>query len=158
MLDQIAKEYAQAAVAYEKYLEAYPNSKNTYEYAYSYAETLYYSGRFLEAATQYEKVRDSNLDNKYAEDSAFNAIKSYEKYLDLQIQAGKYQDPPTPAVGKTKAPVAPMEIPELVKKMQAAYDTFVARVPTSGRLATMTYKAAEIDYKYLHWDTARPRL
>jgi tetratricopeptide (TPR) repeat protein len=158
MLDQIAKEYAQAAVAYEKYLEAYPNSKNTYEYSYSYAETLYFSGRFLEAATQYEKVRDSNLDNKYAEEAAFDAVKSYEKFLDLQTQAGKYQAPPTPAVGQTKSPVTPIPIPDVVGKMRSAYDIYVQRVPASGRVATMTYKAAEIDYRYLHWDTARPRL
>src|SRR5581483_3644328 len=63
-IGKVSSEYAQAALAYEKYLEQYPNSKNTYEYSYNYAETLFFSGRFLEAATAYEKVRDSNLDNK----------------------------------------------------------------------------------------------
>lgn len=158
MLENISKEYAQAALAYEKYLEQYPNSKNAYEYGYSYAETLYYSGRFLEAAAQYEKIRDSNLDNKYAEDSAFNAVKAYEKYLELQTAAGKYVEPPLPADGKTPVPVTPIPIPEPVAKLQAAYDVFGQRVPSSGRVPTMTYKAAEIDYKYLHWDKARPRL
>jgi tetratricopeptide (TPR) repeat protein len=158
LLSTISKEYAQAATAYEKYLEQYPNSKNTYEYSYSYAETLYYSGRFLEAAAQYEKVRDSRLDNKYIEDAAFNAVKSYEKYMDLQAQAGKYAEPPLPADGKTTVPVAPLTIPDPVAHLQAAYDAFVLHVPGSGRVPTMTYKAAEIDYRYLHWDTARPRM
>jgi tetratricopeptide (TPR) repeat protein len=158
LLDQISKEYAQAAVAYEKYLEQYPNSKNAYEYSYSYAETLYYSGRFLDAATQYEKVRDSNLDNKYAEDAAFNAVKSYEKYMELQTQAGKYSEPPLPADGKTAVPVTPLPIPDVVQRLQKAYDVFALRVPNSGRVPTMTYKAAEIDLRYLNWDKARPRL
>jgi cellulose synthase operon protein C len=158
MLENISKEYAQAAEAYENYLQQYPNSKNTYEYSYAYAETLYFSGRFLESAAQYEKVRDSNLDNKYAEDSAFNAVKSYEKYLELQTQAGKYKEPPLPADGKIQVPVTPMQIPEAVASLQKAYDVFVTRVPNSGRVPTMTYKAAEIYYRYLHWDDARPRL
>jgi tetratricopeptide (TPR) repeat protein len=158
MIENISREYAQAAEAYERYLEQYPNSKNTYEYSYSYAETLYFSGRFLEAGAQYEKVRDSNLDNKYAEDSAVNAVKSYEKYLELQTQAGKYHEPPLPADGKIQVPVVPMQIPEPVAKLQKAYDIFAQRVPNSGRVPTMSYKAAEIYYRYLHWDEARPRL
>src|SRR5439155_386918 len=92
-----------------------PNSKNTYEYSYSYAETLYFSGRFLDAGAQYEKVRDSNLDNKYAEDAAFNAVKSYEKYFDLQTQAGKYREPPLPADGKTPSAVAMKNQADLTK-------------------------------------------
>ena len=156
--ENVAKEYALAADAYEKYLESYPNSKNTYEYSYSYADTLYYSGRFADAAKAYEKVRDSNLDNKYAEDSAFNAVKSYEKQIEVDTTAGKYSQPPLPKVGEVKVPVTPLAIPELVLKMQAAYDTYVKAVPKSGRVPTLSYKAAEIDYRYLHWDTARPRM
>jgi tetratricopeptide (TPR) repeat protein len=154
MLENIQREYKLAAEAYEKYLEQYPNSKNTYEYSYSYAETLYYSGRFLDAAMAYEKVRDSRLDNKYAEDAAFNAVKSYE----MALQSANYQEPPLPAVGKTTIPVRPITIPETVQKLQKAYDTFVARVPNSGRVPTMTYKSAEIPLRYLHWDEARPRM
>jgi len=158
MLENISREYALAATAYEKYLETYTQSKNTYEYTYSYAECLYYSGRFLDAAAQYEKVRDSNLDNRYAEDAGFNAIKSYEKYLDLQKAAGKYTEPPLPEVGKTKPPITPMPIPDAVAKLQKAYDAFVTHSPQSGKSPTMNYKVAETDYRYLHWDTARPRL
>ena len=157
-LETVAKEYALAALAYEKYLEQYPNSKNTYEYSFNYAETLYWSGRFLEAAAQYEKVRDSNLDNKYAEEAAFDAVKSYERYMDLQTQAGKYVEPPLPADGKTTLPVTPIPMPEVVGKIQKAYDVFAQRVPSSGRVPTMTYKAAEIDLRYLKWDTMRPRM
>ena len=105
--DMIAREYTQAAQAYEKYLEQYPNSKNAYEYSYSYAETLYYSGRFYDAGKQYEKVRDSGLDNKYQEDAAFNAIKSFVYFF-------AYSDPtlwnatgfPGPWPGRVDVPVA----------------------------------------------------
>ncbi len=156
--EKILKEYTLASIAYEKYLEAYPHSKNTYEYQYSYADTLYYSAHYIEAAKQYEKVRDSQLDNKYAEDASFNAIKAYEKFLELQEKAGKFAMPPIPADGKVTVPVQPMEIPETVLAMQKAYDSFVEHVPTSGRVGTITYKAAEIPLRYLHWDEARKRM
>ncbi len=158
MIENISKEYAQAALAYEKYLEQYPASKNTYEYSYSYAETLYFSGRFLEAAAQYEKVRDSNLDNKYAEDAAFDAVKAYEKYLELQTQAGRYQEPPLPTQEKTKPPITPIKMPSAVEKLQAAYQSFAQRVPGSPRVPTMAYKVAETDFRYLNWEKARPEL
>ena len=158
LLERIQKEYAQAAEAYEKYLEQYPNSRNSYEYSYSYAETLYYSGRFRDAALAYEKVRDSKLDNKYVEDAAFNAVKSYEMALAELQQKGAYTEPPIPAVGKTQTPVTPIQIPEIVQRLQHSYDVFVQRVPGSGRVPTMTYKSAEIPFRYLHWDDARPRM
>src|SRR6185503_18249053 len=116
LYENVAKEYALAAEAYEKYLEQYPNSKNTYEYSYSYAETLYFSGRFADAAKAYEKVRDSVLDNKYAEDAAFNTIKAYEKMLEIDTAAGRYKEPPLPKVGEVKAPVVPRQLPDMVQK------------------------------------------
>ncbi|HEX6837032.1 MAG TPA: tetratricopeptide repeat protein, partial [Polyangia bacterium] len=158
LLENIQREYKQAAEAYEKYLEQYPNTRNTYEYSYSYAETLYYSGRFRDAALAYEKVRDSKLDNKYVEDAAFNAVKSYEMAIADMTQKGLYTEPPLPAVGKTPTPVTPMQIPEIVQREQHAYDMFIQRVPGSGRVPTMTYKSAEIPFRYLHWDDARPRM
>ena len=157
-LEFAAREYSLAADGYEKYLEQYTNSKNTYEYTFFYAETLYYSRRFAEAATQYEKVRDSNLDNKYLEDSAFNAVKSYEFLIDDQQASGKLVFPPIPSAGNVKGPVTPIEVPENVRKLQAAYDAYAKHVPNSGRLATMAYKAAEIDFKYLDFEKARPRM
>src|SRR6185503_9777105 len=116
LYENVAKEYALAAEAYEKYLEQYPNSKNTYEYAYSYAETLYFSGRFADAAKAYERVRDSVLDNKYAEDAAFNTIKAYEKLLEIETQAGRYKEPPLPKVGEVKVPLTPVPVPEMVTR------------------------------------------
>lgn len=158
LLEQIQHEYRLAAEAYAIYLEQYPASRNTYEYSYSYAETLYYSGRFADAAHAYERVRDSKLDNKYVEDAAFNAVKSYEMALAEAQQHGLYTQPPLPAVGKTATPVTPMDEPQLVQDLQKAYDAFTQRVPASGRVPTMTYKAAEIPLRYLHWDDARPRM
>jgi tetratricopeptide (TPR) repeat protein len=155
---KVEQEYAAAAEGYKSYIEQFPNSKSAYEYTFSYAETLFYGKRYAEAAVQYEKVRDSNLDNRYLEDAAFNALKSYEYLIEEQKASGQLEYPPLPELGKTASPVQPIPFPDTVKKLQEAYDAFVQKVPTSGRLATIAYKAAEIDFRYLHWDQARPRL
>ena len=159
IFEQIAKEYAMAAEAYEKYLDQYPNSKNTYEYSYSYAETLYFSGRFADAAKAYEKVRDSNLDNKYAEDSAFNAIKSYEKTVEfLDVRGRSLQGAATAQAGRDQGAGhadgdagAHRQAPERLRHLREG------RAPASGRVPTMAYKAAELDLPLLARGTRRAR-
>ncbi len=157
-LQLASHEYGLAADGYAKYLEQYPNSKNIYDYTFFYAESLYYAQKFAEAAEQYEKVRDSNLDNRYLEDAAFNAVKSNENLVDQQVKAGRLTIPPLPEVGKVAMPVQPIPVPDEIKKMQAAYDAFVKQVPKSARIATLAYKAAEVDFRHLNFAAARPRL
>ena len=157
LLELASREYALAADNYAHYLQQFPNSKYVYDYTYAYGDTLYFSQRYADAAVQYEKVRDSNLDNRYQEDSALNAVKSYEYLLDAEVRGNKIKIPANPEVGKVTLPVTPQPIPDEVKHLQSAYDAFVQRIPNSGRVPTMTYKAAEIDFKYLDFEKARPR-
>ena len=155
----VKEEYAKAAGAWEGYLSKYPNSKESYEYSYAYAEALYYAERYLEAARQYEQVRDSRLDNKYAEDAAFSVTKAYEEYLDDQADKGKLAWPqPAPKQGSLKPPITPIPYPEMVTKLQQSYDIFVQRVPKAPRVPSMSYKAAELAYNYLQWEDMRARM
>ena len=158
MLQRVANEYRLASEGYENYLQQFPNSKNTYDYTFFYAETLYYSGRFLDAAAQYEKVRDSNLDNRYLEDAAFTAVKSYENLVNQEVAQRKIVMPALPEVGKVQSPVTAQPVPDEVRKLQTAYDEYTKHVPQSGKVATMIYKAAEIDFKYLDFEKARARM
>lgn len=158
LLEQAQREYRQASEAYEAYLKQYPNSKNAYEYGYYYAETLYFSQRFRDAAQAYERIRDSSLDSRYQEDAAYSAIKAYEQVVADEQKAGKFKEPPLPAAGKVQTPLAPIAIPESVQQLQAAYAAFVQKIPSSGRRPTVAYKDAEIDFRYLHFDTARPKM
>ena len=103
---------------YEKYLERFPNSKNAYEYGYYYAEALYYSERFADAAKQYQKIRDSGLDNRFQEDAAFSSIKSYEALVKQEIEAKRLEDPPMPDQTNTKPPISPKPIPKVLKDLQ----------------------------------------
>src|SRR5262249_29608086 len=101
---KIKEEYALAGDLYGKYLERFPNSKNAYEYGYYYAETLYYGERYKEAADQYVRIRDSNLDVRYQEDAAFSAIKALEAQVRLEVAQKRLEDPPLPDQSNTKPP------------------------------------------------------
>src|SRR5262249_10656468 len=150
---KIKEEYAVAGELYAKYIERFPNSKNAYEYGYYYAEALYYSERYPEAALQYQKVRDSNLDNRFQEDAAFSAIKALEAQLKLEIDGRRIDDPPIPDQNNTKAPIQPKPIPQLLKNLQANYDWYGQHI-RSEKTAQIAYTSALISYKWLNWDGA----
>jgi len=156
-LTMAGKEYALAARAYEKYLERFPNTKNSYEIKYSYASCLYYSQRFLEAGKVFSEVRDSNLDNRYQEDAAFSATKAYEEYISLQVQKGALPNPPLPKADQPPGSLTPMPLPDAYAKWQQALDAYRKTQPHSAKTPRLTYKAAEISYRFLNFDDARKR-
>src|SRR5690606_37000214 len=87
------REYEIAARAYAAYLERFPNTPSSYDYRYNYADSLYYSDQYLEAAKQFATVRDSNLDNRLQADAAEGVVSSLEAYADEQKAEGKFELP-----------------------------------------------------------------
>ncbi len=110
-LESCKKQYASAAELYARYLAVYPNSKRVYEFSAFYADALYYSGQINEAIAAYKVVRDSVLDNRYQEDSAFRMIKAYEEIIADLKQQKKLEDPPIPDEKNTKPPVVAIPMP-----------------------------------------------
>lgn len=152
-----ADEYSLASIAYQGYLQTFPNTKNSYEIQFYLAESYYYSQQFALAAVAYEAVRDSNLDNRYQQESAFNATKAYEEAIKIEVRAGRLPDPPIPKNDTVQKPVVKQEIPELYRKLQAAYDHYEKSLPKDPKTPAIAYKAAEIPYRFLRLDEARPR-
>lgn len=159
LLQQAASEYALAAKSYEKYLERFPTTKNSYEIRYSLASCLYYSQRFLEAAKVFAEVRDSNIDNRYKEEAAFMATKSYEEQIDLDVKASKIPAlyPLPKGTDKLATPIQPQAIPEVYKLWQGSLDAYKKAMPKGNKTPRLTYKAAEIPFRFLHFDDARKR-
>ncbi|MBU1910339.1 MAG: hypothetical protein KJ726_09850, partial [Verrucomicrobia bacterium] len=80
-LEQKAVElYKLAAEAYQEYRQRYPRDADFYQINFYYADSLYFSFRFLAAAEQYEKVRDMQ-DGVFREESAQHATRAYELYI-----------------------------------------------------------------------------
>ena len=157
LMAQAVEEYKIAAEHYQRFLEVYPHSKNFYEYSYSLADTYYFSFQFEKAAAQYTKVRDSNLDNKYFEESASGVVLAYEKQIQLQIQKGELKKPPLPSPDTVKPPVAAQPVAEQYKRLQAAYDWYTPRFPKSPQNPDRMYEAALISYRALDFPDARKR-
>lgn len=173
--DEAIREYKLAAVAYENYLRRYPSSDNAYELNFFYAECLYYSFRFAEAAAQYASVRDSKQGDKYRELSGFSAILAHENRLRRLIQEGRlaprptFLDQPLQEVEATEVDeeandgeirvIAPEPIPEEVAGLLEARKVYVERELNSpddrSRLPRIAYKLGEVYFQYKHFDEAR---
>ena len=87
-LDQAKAAFEIAARAYAAYLQRYPRSKNAYEVQFFAAECQYNSLQFAAAAQNYDAIRDSTADTRYAKDAAFNAVLAWQKLLE-QLQREK---------------------------------------------------------------------
>jgi tetratricopeptide (TPR) repeat protein len=155
--EEAKKEYAIAAKAYEAYLERFPNTELSYGYRYQYADSLYFSGQFLAAAKAYAAVRDSNIDNKYQLDSAEGVWISYESLLEEEEAAGRYSMPKMPKDGDPGPFAPPREMPELIRELQAAYDTYIAINPDHKEAARIMFDAASMSQRYHHFDDAEMR-
>ena len=155
-VEEAKKEYAIAARAYAAYLERFPNTQSSYEYRYNYADSLFYSDQFLEAAKQFAVVRDSNIDNRLQADASEGVVSALEAYADLQIAAGKYtvpEMPKDPAAG----PYEPVELPPLAAALQDAYDRYAELNPDSETSASILYKSGEISQRHHQFADARDR-
>jgi tetratricopeptide (TPR) repeat protein len=121
---QCEEMYKTSAELYEKYLNAYPNSKRAYEYSLYYADALFYSQQYERAIAAYTTVRDSVLDNRFQRDAAFYVIQAYEEIIERMKAARQLEDPPIPDEANTRAPVNPLAMPEVYQKYLGAIDWY----------------------------------
>ena len=146
-------EYGLAARAYKKYIERFPNTKNSYDIRYSYAFCLFFSEKFELAGKVFEAVRDSNLDNRYQEESAHSAIKAYEEL----IKRATLPTPALPQANKPPAKLAKIPMPKYFIKWQQSLDAYGKVLPRSPKTPRLTYKSAELSYRFLDFKDARSR-
>ena len=150
-------EYRAAAAAYEAYLVRYPDTPSSYQYRYDYAESLYFSGQFLEAAQAYTTVRDSNTSASRQVDAAEGVVLALEAHIEAEQKAGRLTLPDVPKQGQAKGPWDPKPIPELLLALQAAYDRFVGVKPDSKEAGALMFKAGQLSQRYYHFDDAEDR-
>lgn len=149
-------EYEIAARAYAAYLERFPNTASSYEYRFNYADSLYFSEQYIDAAKQFAIVRDSNLDNRLQADAAEGVVASLEAYAEVQAAEGNYALPDMPK-DPDAGPYEPLDIPPLAAALQDAYDRYTELVPDSDDAATIIFKAGEISQRHHQFADARDR-
>ena len=157
-IDSAVASYQQAASAYESYLSRFPKSNNAYDFEFYLAECLFYSGDYPRAAEQYDKVRDSRVNNKHLEAAALSSVITYEKNLEALVSGGKLAklDLMTAAQRKDKR-VLPKPLDQARAEFVASSDRFVTLLPASERAPAIRYRAAEVFYKHDQFDEARRR-
>jgi cellulose synthase operon protein C len=149
-----------AARAYGAYLARFPRSKNAYEMEYYYAETLYNSFQFGEAAKHYAAVRDSSQDVRYLNDAAYSAVLSYQKQLDLDVKLGTTKAFPVRRSAERPEgdTVKPVAFTAAEAALVDSSDKYLLRVKKGDEKApTIAYRAAELFYTHDQLEEARRR-
>jgi cellulose synthase operon protein C len=174
------KYFKLAAAAHRKYLERFPFSKMAYDVRFLYADALFFTGAYEEAAREFESVRDSTGGDKFLAESGAQAVISYQIALEDAIKRG---DVPKRELknfeGSEKDPkVTPENPPPLALRAIGASDAYIDRVqpqiyatigmePEKKRelirqsdenAALAAYLAGEQLYLYDQFDAARQRL
>jgi TolA-binding protein len=162
LYQRAVEEYNLAATAYQKYLEAYPNSPDAYEMHFFLAETYFWSKQYEKSIPVYEEVRDSQMDNKYQKDAAFMVVKAVEQVRDDEVAKGTLvvrETPPDPVKGAGGKPVvSPEPMPSVLTKYVESMDLYVKLFPADTKNAPVfVYNAAELYYNYGQWDEAKAR-
>ena len=149
-----------AAKAYDGYLQRFPRSKNAYEMEYYLADCLYNSFQFGAAAKRYANVRDSSQDVKFQLDSAYSAVLSNQKQLDLEVKSGAAkQYPVLKSTDRAEGEkVVALELTPLEKSLVDASDKYLVRAkPGDDKSPSIAYRAAELFYTHNQLEEARKR-
>lgn len=169
------REYELAAKGYGDFVDRYPGSPKVYDALFFRAEALYYAGQFEQASLAYAQVRDHERKTRYREESAFSAIKSMEKAIERQVERKRLPAKALPSgvsdVEQVDLPesqeaeitrVTPEQIPAEVATWVQHLDRYVEldlkREDDPESAAKFAYQAAEMHYRFRHFDEARARL
>lgn len=150
------REYDIAARAYAAYLERFPNTESSYEYRFQYADALYYSERYVESASEFMAVRDSNIDNRLQADASESTVAALEAYLDAEEKAGRFVMPEMPKQG-AEGPFDAQPLPPVIEALQEAYDRDAGIRNDSKDTPKMRFKAAALSQRYYNFDEAETR-
>ncbi len=152
--------FQKAADAYAEYLKMFKNSKEAYEMNYYYADALYYSMRFLDAAREYENVRDSPAGTQYKRESAIYAPVAYEDEINRLLKEKKIEEYQTWQAKDIKDPsqIKPLPIDDLRQKYISAIEYVIKNYPDYEKVPEYQFTLALVYYQRFHIDEARQRL
>ncbi len=145
--------YVLVRYVYKDYLDRFSSEKGSIDMAFYYAEVLWTTQNWREAAEQYTKVvqMDPNPKGKYLKEAAFASVLAWQNALNVDDQ-GRGPD----KQGADDKDLKPKPIPDYQKKMLQAYDTYLKYVPDAPEVVKITYRKARIYYEYNHCEEALP--
>ncbi|MCK9462558.1 MAG: tetratricopeptide repeat protein [Proteobacteria bacterium] len=152
------EEYNLAAAAYRKYIEQNPDTPDAYDLNFQLADALFWSGQYDAAKAEYVKVRDSNLDDRYREQSAHMVILCVERTIENEAAAGRFslREKPPELAGEPPAPQQ-IDMPPLLLELMAERENYLKYNPGAPQTSTFEYQSAQNYYRYGYWDEAKKR-
>lgn len=151
--------FGDAAKAYATYLSRFPRAKTAYDVQFYYAECLYNSFRFADAAIHYEQVRDSGLDDKYRKDAAFAAVLAWQKEMEQQMKQGNVAAvKPLRSTERGEGDsIAVIPLADVEQRWVKSSDAYVSLFPNEEKAPGVAYKAAELYFAHNDFPEARRR-
>jgi tetratricopeptide (TPR) repeat protein len=141
--------YVLVRYVYKDYLDRFSGERGAIDMAFYYAEVLWTTQNWREAADQYTKVVQMDPKGKYVKEAAYASVLAWKNALNIDDQGQNALDKAND--GKD---LKPLPIPDYQKKMMAAFDTYIKYVPDSPELVKIKYRKARIYYEYNHFEEA----
>jgi tetratricopeptide (TPR) repeat protein len=141
--------YVLVRYVYKDYLDRFSKEKGALDMGFYYAEVLWTTQQWREAAEQYTKVVELDPRGRWVKEAAYAAVLSWKNALNID-DTGQGPD----KQGNNTKEFKQQPIPEYQKKMIAAFDTYIKYVPDAPELVTIKYRKARIYYDYNHFDQA----
>ncbi len=149
--------FAIAAQKYREYLQRFPYADQAYELQYFFAECLFFSQNYEEAAAQYKKAM-TFTNPKYHTDAARGVVDSYQELVTADGVEGVLIPFPQSAVTLSEAGVPlPIPISPLRKKYIVAIDVLARVSPQDEATAKYLYIAALTNFHHFQFDVAEAR-
>jgi TolA-binding protein len=153
---------------YGDYLTLFPENPKAYDMRFFWAELLNDNlNNYEKAAANYTQVvlQDAKLleakdakgnpkpgkPGKWLTNAAYNAVLAYDEVVKAAEEKGALKPPETGDIKK------PVEIPEPRKSLLASCERYLKYLPKAEKRVEISFKAANIYYRYNHFDEAVKR-
>ena len=120
--------YRIAAKAYDNYLSFFDYTDKIEEIRYNFAESLYHSEEYIEAAREYEKIARDMQESKNRKDALYSCIQSFQKALEEPKFLSRF------------------ELVESRQGMKQLGAFFVSRYPNDTKVPTIKFNVARMFY------------
>lgn len=157
-----------ADAIYGDYLTLFPENPKAYDMRFFWAELLNDNlNNYEKAAANYTQVvlQDAKLleakddkgnpkpgkPGKWLANASYNAVLAYDEVVKAAEEKGALKPPETGDIKK------PVEIPEPRKSLLASCERYLKYLPKAEKRVEISFKAANIYYRYNHFDEAVKR-
>jgi tetratricopeptide (TPR) repeat protein len=136
---------------YRQYLARFAGDKDGYDMTFFHAEALWQLERWAEASEEYRRVVQMNPAGPYTKEAAYASMLAAKNALEAE-DGRKLEAQPAPH----KPPFTPQPLSAGERRLMAAFDLYVASVPSSPELPAIEYRRARLLYDRDHLAESAP--